>query len=102
MAKKKELGDMSMNSMSFAVPSMEELMKSPLANFITFSANDFGYGGSAQDLFVNWVHPLLLKAKAASVKKIIHLGGKPCMAPLQTNTKKLLSLRLKLRNHECF
>ena len=55
-AKKNALGEMSMNSMSFDVPSVEELMKSPLAKFITFFANDFSYIGSAKDLIKNWVH----------------------------------------------
>ena len=41
------------------VPSVEELMKRPLAKFITFFANDYGYSGSAKDLIVNWVHPLI-------------------------------------------
>ena len=60
---------MSMNSMSLDVPSEEELMKSPLAKFITFSANDCGQSGSAKDLIVNWVHPLFLKAKASASKE---------------------------------
>ena len=55
--------------MSFDVPSVEELMKSPLGKFITFSANNFGYNGSAKDMIVNWVHPIFLKAKAATTKE---------------------------------
>ena len=47
LAKRKELGDMAMNAMAFNVPMQEELMKSPMAQFIIFSANDFGYSGSA-------------------------------------------------------
>ena len=60
---------MSMNSMLFDVPSVEELMKSPLTKFITFSANDYGYSGSTKDLIVNWVHQLFLQAKAAASKE---------------------------------
>ena len=60
---------MSMNTISFYVQSVEELMKSPFAKFITFSANDCGYSGSTKGLIVNWVHALLLKAKAAASKE---------------------------------
>ena len=60
---------MSMNFTSFDFPSLEELKKSPLAQFITFSANDCGYSGSTKDLIVNWVHPLFLRAKAAASKE---------------------------------
>ena len=45
-AKRMELGDMSKNTMSFDIASLEELTKSPLTKFITFSANDCGYNGS--------------------------------------------------------
>ena len=58
-----------MNSVSFDVPSVKELMKRPTAKFITSSANNCGYSGSAKDLIVNWVHPLFLKAEAATSKE---------------------------------
>ena len=54
---------MSMNSISFHVPSEEELMESPLVKFMAFSANDCG-----KDVIVNWVHIFFLKAKAAASK----------------------------------
>ena len=60
---------MLMNSMSYDVPSVEEIMKSTLDKFITFSANDCGCSRSAKDLIVNRVHPLFLKAKAAVRKE---------------------------------
>ena len=44
-------------------------MKSSLAKFITFSANDCHYSGSTKYLIVNWVHPLFLKAKEAASKE---------------------------------
>ncbi len=50
------------------VPSMEELMDSPLYHFITFAANSCGYSGTTKELIVNWVHPLFLKAKAEASK----------------------------------
>ena len=34
--------------------------------FITLAANDCGYEGTTQDLIVNYVHPLFLKAKASA------------------------------------
>ena len=58
-----------MSSMSFDVPSVEELMKSPLDKCITFSANDCCYNGSAKDLIMNWVHPIFLKAKVVASKE---------------------------------
>ena len=69
LTKKKELGDMSMNSLSFDISSVKELMKSPLAKFIAFSANDCGYRRRAKDLMVNWAHPLFLKSKATASKE---------------------------------
>jgi hypothetical protein len=50
------------------VPSVEELMDSPLSRFITFAANSCGYSGTTKELIVNWVHPLFLKAKAEASK----------------------------------
>ena len=50
------------------VPTVEELLASPLSRFITLAANSCGYAGTTQELIVNWVHPLFLKAKAESSK----------------------------------
>ena len=58
---------MSINSMLFDISSVEELMKSPFAKFIT-SAKDCGYSRSTIDLIVSWVHTLFLKAKAVASK----------------------------------
>ena len=60
---------MSKNSTSFDVPSVKELTKSPSTTFITFSENDCDHSGSTKHLIVNWVHPLVLKAKVASIKE---------------------------------
>ena len=60
---------MLMKSMSYDVPSVEELMKSSFANFITFSANDCGYSENIKDLVVNCVCQLFLKEKAAASKE---------------------------------
>ncbi len=37
--------------------------------FITLTANDCGYSGTAEALIVNYVHPLFLKAKAVASKE---------------------------------
>ena len=49
------------------VPTMEELLNSPLSCFISF-ANSCGCSGTTQELIVNWVHPLFFKAKADASK----------------------------------
>ena len=54
--------------MSFDVSSVEELMKSTLAKFVSIFA-DCGYYGSIKDLIVNWIHPLYIKTKAAASKE---------------------------------
>ena len=68
LARRKKLDDMTMTAMVFDVPTVEELMKSPLAKFIT-SENDCGYGGNTKDLVVNWFHQLLLKPKTTASKE---------------------------------
>ena len=50
------------------LPSIAEFLETPLAKFISFAANDCGYKSSVEDLMVNVVHPLFLKAKAAASK----------------------------------
>ena len=52
-----------------SLPSVEDILASPLSHFITFAANSCGYKGSAQELMVNWVHPFFLKAKSAASKE---------------------------------
>ena len=48
------------------VSTVQELLDSPLANFITLAAKDCGFAGTSEDLIVNCIHPLILKAKAAA------------------------------------
>ena len=45
---------------------IEAVLKSPLAKFITFAANDCVHSGSACDFILNWFHKMLLKAKAVA------------------------------------
>lgn len=50
-------------------PSLIEVLNSPLARYIKFAANECGYGEpEVEDLLVNTVHPLFLKAKSAASK----------------------------------
>ena len=35
-----------------------------LAKYINIAANRCGYGGTAEELIINYIHPLFLKAKS--------------------------------------
>ena len=48
---------------------IDELMDSPLDKYISLATNDFGYGGMADELIVNYVHLLFLKAKSAASRE---------------------------------
>ena len=50
--------------MDWEVPSTEDLLTNDLSKFVHFAASDFGYGGSIEDMVVNWLRPLILAAKA--------------------------------------
>ena len=67
----KENGDesLSMMTMTDGIPTVADLMDSPLAKYITLAANDCGYGGTAEELIVSYVHPLFLKAQAGASKE---------------------------------
>ena len=47
------------------IPTMADLLTSPLENFITLAANDCGYSGKAKELIVTYIHSLFLKAHSA-------------------------------------
>ncbi len=66
----KENGDLLllMLSMTDGIPTVAELMDSPLAKYITLAANDCGYSGTAEELIVTYVHPFFLKAHSAASK----------------------------------
>jgi len=68
----RENGDesLSMMTMTDEIPTVANLMDSPLAKYITLAANDCGYSGTAEDLIVNYVHPLFLKAHTAAYPSI--------------------------------
>ena len=46
-----------------------ELMVIQLAKYISLAANDCGYDGTTEELIVNYVHPLFLKAKSAASRE---------------------------------
>jgi hypothetical protein len=50
------------------IPTLADLMDSPLATYITLAANDCGYSGTTKELIVTYVHPLFLKAHSAASK----------------------------------
>ena len=60
---------LSMLTLTDGIPTVAELMDSPLAKYITLAANDCGYGGTAEELIVSYVHPLFLKAHSAASKE---------------------------------
>lgn len=64
----RQYGDLLLFTLSDQVPSVEELMQSPLSRFIHLAANDCGYNGSKRELICEVVHPLFLRAKAAASK----------------------------------
>ena len=51
------------------MPSAEELLESPLGNFIKIAASESDYSGDAKDLVCAAVSPLFLKAKAEASKE---------------------------------
>ncbi len=50
------------------IPTVDDLMASPLARYITLAAKDCGYSGTAEELIVSYVYPLFFKALSAASK----------------------------------
>jgi hypothetical protein len=64
-------GDMALMSsltLDKTMPTVADLLASPLAKYITLAANDCGSSGTAEELIVSYVHPLFLKAHSAASK----------------------------------
>jgi hypothetical protein len=63
-------GDWALQLMSIedSLPSISELVNSPLSKYITLAANDCGYDGTAEELVVSYVNPLFLRAHSAASK----------------------------------
>ena len=53
-----------LGSDDWAVPSIDALMKSDLAQFVHFAASECGFDSSVDSLVVNWIHPMMLAAKS--------------------------------------
>ena len=54
------------HAMNWEVPTADALIHSDLARFVHFAASDCGFDGSIESLTVNWLHPLMLSAKASA------------------------------------
>ena len=54
-------GDMLLQNMIFGekCPTVADIMDSPFSNYIILTSNYCGYGGTAEELIVNYVHPLV-------------------------------------------
>ncbi len=50
------------------IPTVADLLDSPLAKYITFAANDCGYSGKTKELIVTYVQSLFFKAHSAASK----------------------------------
>jgi hypothetical protein len=63
-------GDMALMSLTLdkTIPTVADLLASPLAQYITLAANDCGYSGTAEELIVSYANPLFLKAHSAANK----------------------------------
>ncbi len=51
-----------------SLPSISDLINSPLSKYITLAVNDCGYDGTTEELIVSYVHPLFLRAHSAASK----------------------------------
>jgi hypothetical protein len=58
-----------MMSLEDSLPSISDLINSPLSKYITLAANDCDYDGTAEDLIVQYVHLLFLRAHSAASKE---------------------------------
>jgi hypothetical protein len=66
----RQSGDMALMPLTSdkTIPTVVDLLSSPLAKYITLVENDCGYSGTAEELIVTYVHPLFLKAHSAASK----------------------------------
>ena len=51
-------------------------MASLLAKYITIAANNCRYGGTPEELILNYVHPFFLRPSLPQVEMKIQIGGK--------------------------
>jgi len=86
---------LSMMTLTDGIPTVAGLMDSPLAKYITLAANDCGYGGTAEELIVSYVHPLFLKAIQLQARKTIRTGSRLLEASSPPSIGRLWSWRLQ-------
>ena len=60
----REGGDMALNNAQVKekCPTVADIFDSPISKFITLAENEFGYGGTVEDLIVNYVHTFFINA----------------------------------------
>ena len=58
-----------MMTLTDKIPTVADLMNSPLAKYITLAANDCGYSGTVDELIVTYVHPFFLKSHSAASRE---------------------------------
>jgi len=58
-----------MISLEDSLPSISDLINSPLSKFITLAANDCGYNGTTEELIIQYVYPLFSRAYSAASKE---------------------------------
>ena len=80
----REGGDMALNNMYIEEhsPAADDILDIPIAKFITLYENSCGYSGTDEELIVYYIHPLLLKANAASYREYILTGMKLLISSL--------------------
>ena len=50
-----------------SIPTIKEILDSPISKFITLAANYCGYSCISEDITLNHVHPLFLKDKSEAI-----------------------------------
>ena len=63
--------------MESKLPSVSDHMDSPLATYITITANDCGYVGMEEELIVNYAHQCFWRLSHPQVKRTILIGVRP-------------------------
>ena len=56
------------------LPTVSDFMASPLAKFVTIAAQDSGYTGRTEDLFMTEVHPFFYRQRLRPTRLIFQVG----------------------------
>ncbi len=56
-------------SLEDILPLISDLINSPQSKYLTLAANNCRYNGTAEELIVQYVHPLFLRAHSAASKE---------------------------------